>query len=105
MTDRRTHVRIPLGTFMTAIAGDRPALCLATDISSTGVHLRASNRVSHDDDTPVVMRFSLPGDPTMLWACGRVVRRKDRSRASDLGVQFTYLPENTRRRLDALAQN
>lgn len=102
MNDRRIASRSEFGDFVTAVFADRAALCLGTDISERGMFLRSTRAVDLELgswDGPVIIRFELPGDPRQHWACGRTRRTGDGSDGPGNGIEFTYVPEETRARL------
>lgn len=103
MRDRRNGDRRPMGSFVTVIFDDRAALCLGTDISDNGVFVRSTSSVNAElaeYEGPIVLQFDLPGDEeTTFCAFGRSRRAGIGTDGPGTGVEFTYVPADTRAQL------
>lgn len=98
MHERRSASRRPLGDFVTAIYGDKAALCLGADISERGVFVRSTGAVNDTlslHEGPVLIHFELP-DGSRQWVCGRPRRTGPGSDGQGCGIEFTYVPEKAR---------
>ena len=95
MSERRHSNRREVGVIMNAYQDGIPSLCVAEDLSATGIRIR---RLLHGPD-PVSRRirfeFQLPGQRKVITATGRQVREGD----AWVGVRFTHLTEADRMRI------
>ncbi len=104
MSERRTTPRKPLGDFVTAIIDDKPRLCLAVDISESGIFLRSAGAISRElsaHSGPVLVKFEVEGSPH--WACARTRRTGSSNDGAGNGLQFTVLPDTAREALRTYA--
>lgn len=100
---RRNGFRRTMGTFVTVIFDNRAALCLGTDISAGGVFVRSTEAVNNElaaYDGPIVLQFDLPGHPSNYCAFGRARRTGEGPEGRGTGVEFTYIPADTRGQLE-----
>lgn len=102
MRERRNGIRRQMGSFVTVIFDDRAALCLGTDISEGGVFVRSTAAVNAElaeYQGPIVLQFDLPGDGATFCAFGRSRRSGLGEEGPGTGVEFTYVPTDTRAQL------
>lgn len=97
--DRRTGNRAPVDLFMNRFLEGHPYLCVARDVSETGMRLRpllGPRLPTHF----VGLQFQLPGSEDILTASGEVIREGNEEQA----IRFTHMPVDSRRALERFLQ-
>lgn len=82
--DRREHLRVPYGAWVTVMRGGRQTFCLARDISSGGMFLKAEDPPHLGDEVKLLL--VIENDRTPLELQGLVVRRSPGEHG--FGVRF-----------------
>lgn len=100
-SDRRRDTRAPVDLFMNRFLGGHPYLCVARDVSMTGMRLQTLLG-PHIDTQYIGLQFQLPGSEDVLTASGEVIREGD----GEVAVRFTHVPSSSQERLASfLASN
>lgn len=104
--ERRVQARKTLDMFLNRFVDGYPYLCRATDISATGMRLRALTEPNRDQPLNPAspprsrfmgLQFQLPGTNEVLTASAEAVF-KDPERG-EMGIRFTSLPRASREKL------
>lgn len=86
-SDRRDAKRASIDLFMNRFLGGQPYLCVAQDVSRTGMRMRTLLG-PHLPNQFVGLQFQLPGNDDVLTASGEVVREGE----EELSIRFTHMP-------------
>lgn len=93
--DRRVSKRTPVDLFMNRFLGGLPYLCVARDVSHTGMRLRTLLGPQLPNHF-VGLQFQLPGNNDVLTASGEVVREG----SEEVSIRFTHMPAASRQALE-----
>ncbi|MDX2020931.1 MAG: PilZ domain-containing protein [Deltaproteobacteria bacterium] len=93
--DRRVSKRAPVDLFMNRFLGGQPYLCVARDVSHTGMRLRTLLGPQLPNHF-VGLQFQLPGSNEVLTASGEVVREG----SEEVSIRFTHMPAASRQALE-----
>ncbi len=100
-TDRRTGTRAPVDLFMNRFLEGHPYLCVARDVSRTGMRLRTLLGPQVEADF-IGLQFQLPGSDAVLTASGEVIREGN----DEVAIRFTHMPSASQSALEQfLASN
>ena len=94
-SERRDAKRAPVDLFMNRFLGGQPYLCVARDVSRTGMRLRTLLGPQVPNHF-VSLQFQLPGSETVLTASGEVVREVN----DELSIRFTHMPTDSQSALE-----
>ena len=85
--DRRTDSRAPVDVLMNRFLEGHPYLCVARDVSRTGMRLRPLLGPQIETDF-IGLQFQLPGNEAVLTASGEVIREGN----EEVAIRFTHIP-------------
>lgn len=96
--ERRHHLRVPYGAWVTVNGQSMRSFCLAQDLSEGGIYLKAAHPppLGEELDLTIVIE----NDSTPLELRGQVVRRSQGS--GGFAVRFLHVQPTTVRRLQSL---
>ncbi|MBU1069689.1 PilZ domain-containing protein [Myxococcota bacterium] len=90
--ERRRNSRIPLLISVRERSASGVVMCVATDISESGMALkRASDSTA---PTPVILEFSLPGIEGLVRVTARFIRQIQTASVQLGAVKFDSVPES-----------
>jgi len=93
--DRRDAKRASVDLFMNRFLDGHPYLCVARDVSRTGMRLRTLLGPQLPNHF-VGLQFQLPGCEDVLTASGEVVRNGE----EELSIRFTHMPSESQNALE-----
>ena len=93
--ERREDSRAAVDVFMNRFLDGHPYLCVARDVSRTGMRLRPlSGPQIHTGF--LGLQFQLPGSEDVLTASGEVIREGN----EEVAVRFTHIPNHAKDALE-----
>lgn len=93
--DRREDSRAPVDVFMNRFLDGHPYLCVARDVSRTGMRLRPLSGPQIQTGF-LGLQFQLPGSEDVLTASGQVIREGN----DEVAVRFTHIPVDAKLALE-----
>lgn len=93
--DRRYAKRASVDLFMNRFLDGHPYLCVARDVSRTGMRLLTLLGPQLPNHF-VGLQFQLPGSDVVLTASGEVVRNGE----AELSIRFTHMPSESQNALE-----
>jgi uncharacterized protein (TIGR02266 family) len=97
--NRRASPRVPAGVPVAYRAGLTVAAAVTLDIGKGGLAIRTMTPLARD--TPVHVKFRLPGATNEIEATGRVAWA---DRKVGMGIQFEHVSSNDQRAIDAFLE-
>ena len=88
--ERRREHRLPIDLFVNRFVNGYPYLCVAMDISRSGIRLQPLLEPTSAPALFMGLQFQLPGSPEIVTASGEAVCIDED--AGLVGVRFTRLP-------------
>jgi len=95
--DRREATRVPLELWMEEVSGDDVYFRRTGNVSVGGVYF--DRAIPHSLGTMVTLKFALPGDKEMVVARGKVVSAAGSNDGLGMGVKFTSVEGDGKKRL------
>ncbi|HWB18647.1 MAG TPA: TIGR02266 family protein [Vicinamibacterales bacterium] len=97
--NRRASPRVPAGVPVAYRAGTTVAAAVTLDIGKGGLAIRTMTPLARD--TPIHVKFRLPGATNEIEATGRVAWA---DRKVGMGIQFEHVSSNDQRAIDAFLE-
>lgn len=101
--DRRKTVRAPIDLWVEEEKGDELYFRRTGNVSVGGLYFERT--IPHALGTKVTVRFTLPGDSTVIEAIGEVVNTPKSHEALGMGVNFLEMSEENLERVASFVMN
>jgi len=102
-TDRRAAPRCRVALWVEETSDRELYIQRAADLSTGGIYIERA--VPHPPGTEVKLRFIVPGQGPAIDVGGVIANVRDGMEGAGMGVQFTHLAPDARKRIAAFVQS